>query len=263
MPALFLLTLAIAPGAFLLWYFWHRDRLEREPREVVMRVFFLGMASCLPLALLEAPVPKPWDMIVAAPILEELGKFLVVFLFVYRLREFDEPMDGIVYGVAAALGFATLENILYVLQHGVGTGILRAVLSVPGHALWGCLWGYALGRAKFTKGPDGTRWVVVALLLAMLSHALFNFGCTGQVAWFILAPPLLVIIGWLLARRDIRDALRRAPLRWDALPPPGEPGVHAPPPRPPRPDAPPPPPSRFPRVPPPPPNDDRWKGLGG
>lgn len=250
MPLL-LLTLAVAPGAFLLWYFWHRDRLEPEPRGLVMRVFFLGMASGLPLALIEAPVPKPWDMILAAPLVEELGKFLVVYLFVYRLREFDEPMDGIVYGVAAALGFATLENILYVMDAGVGTGLLRAVLSVPGHALWGSLWGYALGRAKFTTGPDGTRWVVGALLLAMLSHGLFNLGCTGQVAWFFLAPPLLVLGGLLVAQRDLREALRRAPLRRDALPPPGLPGPHLPPPsHPPRP-----------RVPPPPPNDDRWKGL--
>lgn len=262
MAPLFLLLLAVAPGAFWLWYFWHRDRLEPEPRGLVLRVFFLGMASALPLALLEAPVPKPWDMIIAAPIIEEVGKFLVVFLFVYRNREFDEPMDGIVYGVAAALGFATIENILYVMQAGAGVAIVRALLSVPGHALWGCLWGYALGRAKFRREPGGTGLVVGALLLAILCHGLFNFGCTGRVTAMFLAPPLLVLLGALIARQDVREALRRAPLRRDALPPPGLPGHHAPPPRlGPRPPVPPPPPDARPHVPPPPPNDDRWKGL--
>lgn len=238
MSALLLLLLGLAPGLFWLWYFYQRDHLEPEPRGLVLRVFALGVASCIPLALLEMPIPGPYDAILAAPIIEELGKFLVVYLYVYRHHEFNEPMDGIVYGVAAALGFATIENLFYVLEHGAGVGVARALLSVPGHALWAALWGYALGQAKFRQEPGGTRLVIGALLLAMLSHALFNFGCSGGVTLLLLVPPVIIVLGWLVVNRQLREALLMAPWRRLVAPPP-------PPPRPPR---------QIPPVPPPPPS---------
>ncbi len=94
------------------------------------------------------------------PVVEELLKFSMVALFVYRDKEFNEPMDGIVYATATALGFATLENIVYVfdlqtISSLFITGSIRAILSVPGHALFAVFWGYGLGIAKFMPPANG------------------------------------------------------------------------------------------------------------
>ncbi|MEI6502368.1 MAG: PrsW family glutamic-type intramembrane protease, partial [Armatimonadota bacterium] len=171
-----LLICAIAPGLFWLWYFWHRDRLEPEPRRLVAKVFCIGALVVIPAGLLETLVPEPYTTVLAAPVFEELAKFLVVFWGVYRCLQFDEPMDGIVYATAAALGFATAENIAYVLGAGAGeaAGIafVRAILSVPGHALWGCLWGYGLGRMKFLDRKRGETFVAAGLGAASIDDFL-------------------------------------------------------------------------------------------
>ena len=97
---------------------------------------------------------------VVAPVVEECGKFLVVYWFVFRRPVFDEPIDGIVYAVTAALGFAALENVVYLfaaysetLALPLELSVLRAVLSVPGHALMSSMWGYSLGQSLVTPHP--------------------------------------------------------------------------------------------------------------
>jgi RsiW-degrading membrane proteinase PrsW (M82 family) len=262
MPALLLLTLAVAPCLFWLWFFVRRDRLEPEPRALVARAFFLGAAAVIPAALLELPIPRPLDAVLGAPVIEETVKFLVVYLFIYRHTEFDEPMDGLTYGVACALGFATIENVLYVFgSHSdpLPVAVMRALLSVPGHALWATLWGYGLGRCKFVDGQRGETFVAGGLGLAMLSHALFNLGAAGIeiTGWFALLLPIMAILGWRLANRQTRDALMRGPLRDGAMPLPlpgrHQPAPHHPPaPLPPPPVPPPPHEGKLPPVPPPP-----------
>ena len=82
---------------------------------------------------------------------------------VYHWDEFDEPLDGVVYGVAVALGFATLENLLFVARLGLGVAWMRALFAVPAHALFGATMGYYAGRAKFDRG--GKLWRDRALCL--------------------------------------------------------------------------------------------------
>ena len=132
MSPLLILAVALGPCLFWLWFFIRRDRLEPEPQALVARLFFLGCASVVPAALLEAPIPAPLDAILGAPVIEELTKLLVVYLFIYRHVEFDEPMDGITYGVSCALGFATAENLFYVLgahEQAMGLAVVRALLE--------------------------------------------------------------------------------------------------------------------------------------
>ena len=240
------LAAALGPCLFWLWFFIRRDRLEPEPRGLVARLFFLGCLSVFPAALLESPVPAPLDAILAAPVIEELTKLLVVYWFIYRNTEFDEPMDGITYGVSCALGFATAENLFYVLgahEQAMGLAVVRALLSVPGHALWAVLWGYGLGRMKFANGPAAHSLLCGSMALAMASHAAVNFSCTlanWQSAAALLLP-VIAIAGWRVANRRTRDALTRGPLRPGAMPL-GAPGRHVPPAPLPLPTLPPPPP---------------------
>ena len=111
---------------------------------------------------------------VAVGFSEEGSKYLMLRAYAYRRKAFDEPLDGIIYGVMVSMGFATLENILYVTRHGFQTAILRAFLSVPAHACFGVIMGYYVGMAKFSK-TRARYYKRLGLLLAVLFHGAFDF----------------------------------------------------------------------------------------
>ncbi|MFW5639473.1 MAG: PrsW family intramembrane metalloprotease, partial [Methanoculleus sp.] len=184
---LVILALALGPGVFWVWYFYHRDKFEPEPAALIIKIFLIGALITIPVALIEGFfglfIASPVIMgVVVAPVVEEYGKFWVVRRFIYRDVEFDEPMDGIVYAASAALGLASFENVLYVFAAyaaspslALGTVAIRAIFSVPGHALFSSVWGYALGRAKFTAAQRRPAIIARGLALAMVLHGIFNF----------------------------------------------------------------------------------------
>jgi RsiW-degrading membrane proteinase PrsW (M82 family) len=169
-PLLIWILVASAPALFWLWLFYRRDRWEPEPKAKVLQVFALGMAVAAPAYFLERWLPGPatpfFDNLVRVALVEELFKLLPVWLFVYRSREFNEPMDGIVYMVACALGFATVENALYALQGGGGLLFLRAFTSTLAHVGFSGLLGYTLGVAKFRR--HGRAWRVLGAFAAVV-----------------------------------------------------------------------------------------------
>ena len=203
-----LLVLAIAPAIFIAWYLYRKDRYEPEPLHLLAGVFFLGALSVIPAALLELPFDSTiFTSAVIAPLVEECLKFSVVFFVMYRNPEFDEPMDGIVYAAAAGLGFATIENIFYVLDGGVAVGILRAVASVPGHVIFSCIWGFALGRAKFWPASQRGGIIFTGLAGAILLHGIFNFSLEYfELLGLIMILVVMIPLGWWVTCRNIRCA---------------------------------------------------------
>jgi RsiW-degrading membrane proteinase PrsW (M82 family) len=215
---LILLALAVAPGVFWMFWFYLKDRYEPEPPTAVIRIFLLGALAVIPVAFAEQLAayvfPAILIPVVIGPLIEEFAKYRVVRGYIYDDPEFDEPMDGIVYAVAAALGFATLENILYVgiaaftsVPLALGVSAIRAFLSVPGHALISLCWGAALGRARFMEPAQGRLLVVAGFALAVAVHGAFNFLVMGTVT-LVLLVVLLVPIAWIAAGRAIEGALR-------------------------------------------------------
>ncbi|HPR64451.1 MAG TPA: PrsW family glutamic-type intramembrane protease [Thermoanaerobaculia bacterium] len=177
-----ILTLSFGPGLFWLGYFLYRDRLSPEPARLVMKVFFAGILSAVPAILFELPFQGLFliSTVFVAPVVEEIMKYTSVVVCVGRRSEFDEPMDGIVYASAAALGFASIENLFYLSAlYGESSfstiAFFRAVLTVPGHALWSSMWGFAYGMSRCR--PESSRTVTLGggLLLGIAFHALFNF----------------------------------------------------------------------------------------
>jgi hypothetical protein len=176
---------AIIPALLLLAYFHARD-IYPEPPRVVWTTFFLGVLTipfvlvfALPLSQKLAGIHDPYlyglaDAFLCAAIPEEAFKFLVLSRYAARHPEFNEPMDGIVYGVAASLGFATLENILYVGHGGMGVAALRGLTAVPGHAFTGAVMGYFVGRARFASRDQDNLWAL-ALVTPILLHGLYDF----------------------------------------------------------------------------------------
>jgi RsiW-degrading membrane proteinase PrsW (M82 family) len=231
MDVLAVMSLAIAPGLFWLWFFYKRDRFEPEPKHLIARTFFLGILVAFPIVFAQAFflfLPAFILYAVIAPVTEEYGKFVVVRYGIYNHAEFDEPIDGIIYGVSAALGFATIENIGYLLgsyfspEEALGEGasasdavlflfIARSLLSVPGHAIWASFWGYALGRAKFALSPErGKKLILNGLMLAIVSHGLFN-GLLLLHPALALGALVVIVIGWQMTFRRISAARAASP----------------------------------------------------
>ena len=151
---------AVVPSALLVWYFHARD-LYPEPPRVLWTTFAFGVLSVVPvlvvgvpihqlIAGIEVPLIRGFlEAFFVAAVPEEFFKLAVLLLYSMRRVEFDEPMDGIVYGVVASLGFATFENVLYVFDGGLGVAVSRAFSAVPFHAFAGAILGYYVGQAKF------------------------------------------------------------------------------------------------------------------
>jgi RsiW-degrading membrane proteinase PrsW (M82 family) len=203
-----LLVLAIAPAVFILWYVYRKDYYEPEPLRLVIQVFLLGGLSVIPAAVIEYPFPSGIiTSSVVAPFVEEMIKFCVVFFFVYRLPEFDEPVDGMMYAAAAGLGFAAVENVFYVLEGGIAVGVLRAIASVPGHMIFSCIWGYALGTAKFRPGSAGRPIVIAGLAGSIVLHGIFNFSLeVYEVAGLVFILFFLIPLGLWYTRKNISKA---------------------------------------------------------
>lgn len=176
---------AILPSFLLLWYFYKHD-LHPEPRGVLIKTFLFGVLIVVPTVVVTLPVmllmPTPESpllhaLLVAffcAAIPEEFFKFVVITRYSMRDPAFNEPMDGVVYGVVASLGFATLENVIYVVGGGWPVALTRAFSAVPMHAFLGAILGYYVGQAWCIAQSRASGWQ--GLWLAILLHGLYDFG---------------------------------------------------------------------------------------
>jgi len=177
--------LAIAPGIGLCLFIYFRDKFEKEPFKLLRNSFLFGMLSIIPAAIIELIfgalgidenqgffITLIYAFLIVA-IAEESCKFFVLKRYVYKKTDFNEPFDGIVYAVMISMGFATLENILYVVQFGIGTAVLRMFTAVPLHAVCAIFMGYFIGRAKFSKNKAGN--LFMGLFLAVIIHGLYDF----------------------------------------------------------------------------------------
>lgn len=137
--------------------------------------------------------------------LEEFFKWLVLIVAIYGHVEFDDPYDGILYGASVALGFATVENILYLLNFGMDEAILRAILPVSSHALFGVLMGYYIGRAKFTTLTKSRYEIFYALIGPLALHTIYNsiLGITGLE--LLLMVPFMLFL-WLFSLSKVKKA---------------------------------------------------------
>ena len=204
LQTLFLLLLAIVPPLLLIYLIYKLDKYEKEPFKVCFIVFILGCATCFPIVivefiamvLIELRIPEGSffsytlfagttnikilvTMIFGVALIEEYFKYLVLTKYAYKQDSFNEPMDGIVYGVIASLGFALVENIVYVFLYAdpgqeMSVGILRMFTAIPAHALMGVIMGYYVGKAKFDN-VNSKKLMSKGLLGAIILHSSISF----------------------------------------------------------------------------------------
>ena len=199
-----LLALSIAPGIAICIFIYVKDKYNREPLGLLLVSFILGMLSTIPAILLQllsgisvenlagkSMVQVAFFAFFVVALSEELSKYMMVRFFACKRKAFDDPFDGIIYTVMVGMGFATLENIGYVYQHGFATGIMRMFLSVPAHATFAVLMGYYISLAKFDMA-NKYRHLLMAILLPVIFHGLFDF-------FLFMGNTLLHIAGALLS----------------------------------------------------------------
>lgn len=221
--------LAVAPAALLLKYILLRDKYKREPKQLIAITFLLGALGIIPATIIELLLGFGNILITAflsVAVVEETVKYLAVRGKAYNSSNFNEVMDGVIYGVAAGLGFATVENIFYVLGFGtISTALVRAFMSVPSHAAYGGIMGFYLGMAKpfcLTSKQHERKLILTGLAIAILLHGIYDTiaftleGFAGLVGLLI-----MTAISWVILLQLIKKAISLSPIRW------GDTGTHS------------------------------------
>ncbi|MCQ6273855.1 intramembrane metalloprotease PrsW [Bacillus sp. V3B] len=198
-----ILSAGIAPGLALLCYFYLKDQFGVEPISLVIRTFLFGSLLVFPLMFIQYILETEniihsslGDAFFSTSLLEEFFKWFIVYYTAFLHFHFDEPYDGIVYGASVSLGFATMENIFYLIANGLEFAIGRALLPVSSHALFGVIMGYYLGKAKFSPNSK-KKWLLLSLLVPFLLHGIYDYILISQTNWIYIMLPFMIFLWWL------------------------------------------------------------------
>ncbi|WP_164218992.1 glutamic-type intramembrane protease PrsW [Virgibacillus sp. YIM 98842] len=206
-----ILSAGIAPAIALLSFFYLKDKFT-EPIPLILRTFILGALLVFPLMFIQYVFnaeflgnhPFLQSFLIIA-LTEEFFKWFIFFYVIYNHSEFDAHYDGIVYAVSISLGFATLENILYLLANGIEHAFSRALFPVSSHALFGVIMGYYFGKAKM-NGIHKKRNLTLAFILPFLLHGTYNYMLNViESNWLILLIPFMIGL-WFIALRRVKIA---------------------------------------------------------
>ena len=204
------LLITILPSILIVAFFVKSDRFP-EPTSQIIKIFMFGIFLCIPAFYINTALDEIYSntniskalirsFLSAAPV-EEVLKFTVLYSLVYKMKDFNEPIDGIVYGVTVSLGFATLENIYYVyfLSDYFDTSqqalaVLRSFSAIPAHAVFGATMGYFFMKYAFIKKENN---LALCMIVPILLHGAYNYFAYTS---FIIAL-LVIIISWILVLR--------------------------------------------------------------
>lgn len=184
--SLSLFALAIAPGIAISMYIYFKDKHEKEPLKLLVISFVFGVLSVIPTVVLSQIGHYFFDFnprsssfyfsliscVVGIGLIEEYSKFIFVRYYTYNKEDFNEPFDGIVYCVMVSMGFATIENILYVYEGGQAVAWTRMFTAVPMHAIFAIIMGYYMGIQKFYNKKS---YALIGLLYASVLHGVYDF----------------------------------------------------------------------------------------
>jgi protease PrsW len=212
-----LLLLAIAPAMIIILYIYFKDKFEKEPIGFLVKNFLMGAIVSVIITLLLSIIANQFFPLTnetsifqqfikaffVVGFVEEFSKYIIVKFYAQKNEEFNEPFDGIVYAVMVSMGFAALENVMYVFQYGVSTGIIRAFTAVPAHATFGILMGYFMGLAKFSKNKQLLN--ITGLLVATFFHGAYDFFLfINFIPGIAIGAFVSLIVGIILSKKAIK-----------------------------------------------------------
>ncbi len=210
---LFIIAISLIAGIMWVWFFYSQDVFEKEPKLLLAKTFISGAIAVIPAFIFEYKfrnllnseatlLTRIWVAFVIVGLGEELFKFGALYFSAYRTREMNEVMDGIVYGVTAALGFSVVENVLYAVTYGIEVGLIRLIIASLAHASFTGLMGFFVGQGRVLTG------IVVASFL----HGLYDFILLEELFSPFIAIVLVFVLYGIL-RYVISLALKESPFR--------------------------------------------------
>ncbi len=224
------ILLAILPGLVISFLIFQQDKYEKEQALPLILCFALGMLITFPALRIEEwadglgfhESESIWLTLAVALIVvalnEELFKFLALYAYPFQQKFFNEPYDGIVYSVMIAMGFATLENLMYATQYGLEITLVRAFTAVPAHGVFAIVMGYFVGKAKF-EPEERVQHLLRGLLIATLFHGVYDFFILQQMSDNLMIVSIILLygsmfFGWNLMKKH-QDNSPYRPLQED------------------------------------------------
>jgi RsiW-degrading membrane proteinase PrsW (M82 family) len=224
MQVLLLILISILP-VFLIGLFIYKKDKQKEPKKILIKLFLAGIGSCfLTLAVtlgLGSFIPifsastKDLNLaellihvFICVALVEEGSKWLMTYLVSYKDSNFDEFYDAILYCAFVALGFACFENIFYVLDGGIGTGILRALFAVPGHVCDAVIMGYFLGLAKISDVNNRKdlkrKNLILSILFPTITHGIYDYCLFAANIVFLIIFFIFIICIYIYVIKKIK-----------------------------------------------------------
>jgi len=212
-----LLISALAPVFVIIIYIYIKDKYEKESKRILAYTFALGAVVSIVITTilylffeLFLPIPDDfsvWQQFIKAffvvALIEEFSKYVIVRYYSQPRKGFNEPFDGIIYAVMVSMGFAAVENIMYVSQGGLEVALLRAFTAIPAHATFGVLMGYFMGKAKFSNNK--IKWNLIGLSSAILFHGAYDFFLfINFIPGIFIGAFVSLIIGIVLSKKAIK-----------------------------------------------------------
>lgn len=237
-----LICAALLPAIVLCIYIFKKDQTEKEPISLLLWLLFLGACTCYPAAITEGVlldiingIFSPFmeaengarslsgityhlyimaENFIGVALVEEGFKFIALYFATRKSKHFNSLFDGVIYAVFVSLGFAALENILYVLSNGFVNAVMRAITAVPGHMFFGVLMGYYYSMAHMydkagiheetliqngyisgpaTLGQNSKKYRIYGIVMAILAHGFYDYCCSVQLSY-----STLLFIGFLI-----------------------------------------------------------------
>lgn len=220
-----LLLISILPVILIGTYIYKKD-YNKEPTSILIKLFFGGIGSVIVVVaitygvdtlfpslsttsiMLSDNFSKFFKVFFGIAIIEELSKWLLTYFISYNSKHFDEYFDIILYSVFTALGFACFENIFYVFDRGLTTGILRIFTAVPAHCFFGVIMGEYLGMAKIGEINGNNKLkikgIVLSILLPALFHCVYDYVAFLGNEYGVVALFAVVIFGYLISIDKIK-----------------------------------------------------------
>ncbi|WP_074350890.1 PrsW family glutamic-type intramembrane protease [Proteiniborus sp. DW1] len=226
-----LFIIAVIPAVSIAVAVYLSDRYDREPISLLFKTFIFGALSVIPVIVVErflsmfnvftGLLGAAYTAYIVAGFTEEYFKRLVVVKLMCKNKYFDEKLDGIVYAVFSALGFATVENIMYVVfrfSYNPYIGLYRGVLSVPAHAIFGVTMGYYLSLTKFATNKARERANYrKSLYMPMLLHGTFNFILMAGVPQVGVVIAIYAVYLWITNQKKLNTYIFDSYSRFDKL----------------------------------------------
>ena len=224
MYLLILFMLSALPVVLVATFIYMKDK-NKEPSKLLLKLFLGGCLSVIITLflslILELLVPLfridtdklnlielLFYVFIKIALVEEFAKWIITYKFSYNDPNLDEVYDMIVYSVFVALGFAFVENLLYVFQGGIGTGIIRALLAVPGHACDGVVMGYYLGLAKLSDINNNFKLnkknLILSIFVPTIMHGIYDYCLFTGNFLFVIIFFIFVLVVYIVTLKKIK-----------------------------------------------------------